>query len=47
MGTTSFSNLVAQLVALAIEASREMKQGHRRQACISILKGAFGAGLGV
>lgn len=47
MGTTSFSNLLAQLAALAIEARREMERGHQRQMCISILKGGFEVGFGV
>lgn len=47
MGTTSFFNFLAQLVALAIEARLKTEQGHQRKMCISVLKGAFRLGLEV
>ena len=47
MGTTSFSNLLPQLAALAIEARRKTEQGHQRQTCVSILEGAFEVRFGV
>lgn len=47
MGTTSFSNLLPQLAALATEARRKMERGHQTQTCISILEGAFEVRFGV
>lgn len=47
MGTTSFSDLLPQLAALAIEARSKMERGHQRQMCFSVLEGAFEVGFGV
>lgn len=47
MGTTSFSGLLPQLAALAIEARCKMERGHQRQMRVSILEGAFEVGFGV
>lgn len=47
MGTTSFSNLLPELAALAIEARGKTEQGHWRQTCIPILEGAFEVRFGV
>lgn len=47
MGTTSFSDLLPQLAALAIGARCKMERGHQRRTWVSILEGAFEVVFGV
>lgn len=47
MGTTPFSDLLPQLAVLVAEARCKLQRGHQRQACVSILEGAFEVSFGV